>query len=586
MSESVRKEGLNPDRQPRISLSWKINIMVIGILLMLTVGILGVSYLNYVRRMDMNYQKRAVSAAKIILESLDVKNCSYFADMISTDEFYQIRKEAEASGNYDLLLEWMKEKPSYSVFKSGGDPSKIHPASNGRLTLFDDYEFIRKTTTMVLSGEAISRVEIDFVKNGDVYGLYDSASGLKELGIDPYAVSPTSGLDRDNQYGWEMCGFEYLEDPDSPTDDNLMASAYARMNEIVSERAWFLINTAVLIAALVGIAILVSLYFSRKYIIDPLERLSNETAGFITEAGTYNREALLDMVAPSNDEISDLYTSVRNMQEKIIDSTEVIEKNAAEKERIHTEMRLGATLQASVMPELTEEFTKRSEFDVFGFMKPAREVSGDFYDFFFVDDDHLGLVIADVSGKGIPAALFMMITKALLRDEAMSEESPADIFAGVNHQFQMINKTLMFVTVWIGIINLKTGVMKCANAGHEKPAIQRNGRNFMLFPDPHSLVLSGLMNTEYKEYEIEMKPGDMILVYTDGVTEAQDRNKNLYTERRMLKALNQGAADGPKETIDHLYEDICAFTDGNEQFDDITMLAFRYRGDRNEAEMI
>ena len=251
----------------------------------------------------------------------------------------------------------------------------------------------------------------------------------------------------------------------------------------------------------------------------------------------------------------------------------------ATQKRIEQELELARTIQASALPS---NFSfPRSDFEIYALMDPAREVGGDFYDFFFVDTDRLALVIADVSGKGIPASLFMMRSKTAIRNLAEAGNSPSEIFRKVNNELCEGNDAEMFVTAWIGIIDLGSGVMCCANAGHEYPAIRRRDGTYELLKDKHSLVLAAMEDMRTSEYEIRLEPGDKLFVYTDGVPESINPAKEQYGTDRMLQKLNETQSRPLQEVLPAIREDVEAFAAGEEQFDDITMLGFAFNGEDN-----
>ena len=248
---------------------------------------------------------------------------------------------------------------------------------------------------------------------------------------------------------------------------------------------------------------------------------------------------------------------------------------AAEK-RIEQELEFARAIQAAALPR---NFTyPRHDFEIFATMDPAKEVGGDFYDIFFVDRNKLALVIADVSGKGIPAALFMMRAKTAIRGLAESGQSPSEILYRANNTLCEGNDVDMFVTVWLGIIDLTTGKMNCANAGHEYPAMKYGDGDYELIKDKHGLVLAAMEEMHFKEYEIEFKPGDKLFVYTDGIPEAIDANEEQYGSERLINALNSVKDETMEVTLPAVRENIAAFVGGADQFDDITMLGFAYYG--------
>ena len=215
-------------------------------------------------------------------------------------------------------------------------------------------------------------------------------------------------------------------------------------------------------------------------------------------------------------------------------------------------------------------------------MTPAKEVGGDFYDFFLIDETHLGIVMADVSGKGVPAALFMMVSKILVQNYAVAGRSPAEALQAVNDQICANNREEMFVTVWFGILDTTTGKITAANAGHEYPVIMQAGGAFELVKDKHGFVIGGMEGIRYKEYELTLTPGSKLFLYTDGVPEATDGDNTMFGTDRMLLALNEEASAPPHTILNHMRQAVDRFVREAEQFDDLTMLCLEYRGGTGE----
>lgn len=257
-------------------------------------------------------------------------------------------------------------------------------------------------------------------------------------------------------------------------------------------------------------------------------------------------------------------------REKTISSTE-------------TELGVATRIQADMLPNTFPFLPDRKEFDLYASMTPAKEVGGDFYDFFMVDDDHLALVIADVSGKGIPAALFMMASKILIKNSVMTGKSPGQVLAAVNNQICESNHEEMFVTVWLGVLDLTDGRLVSANAGHEYPILKKPGGNFELIKSKHSFVIGGMKGLKYRESEMVLEPGSKLFVYTDGVPEAETAGEIQYGYDRFLAALNSKKDASPNVLLETVGKSVSAFVQDYPQFDDLTMLCIYYIGNGKEG---
>ena len=277
-------------------------------------------------------------------------------------------------------------------------------------------------------------------------------------------------------------------------------------------------------------------------------------------------------------EIGELAGDVTELAKEIDAYVDEISTITAEKERIGAELSLATEIQVSTLPHIFPPFPERDEFDIYAVMDPAREVGGDFYDFFLIDDDHLGLVMADVSGKGGPAALFMMISKIIVKNCAIIGMSPAQALSTANDMLCDNNRAEMFVTVWAGILEISTGKLIAANAGHEYPAIKKPGGKYELFRDEHGFVVAAMEGLEYKEYELQLEPGTALFLYTDGVPEATNPEKELFGTDRMIEALNTEPDADAEQVLRNVRVHVDRFVRDAEQFDDLTMMSLIYRG--------
>ena len=290
--------------------------------------------------------------------------------------------------------------------------------------------------------------------------------------------------------------------------------------------------------------------------------LSLPLAEYVVMAGMFGNSAQYGMVLMS---LLVMYCVIFDEKSRKLASTE-------------TELTLATQIQTGMLPSIFPAFPNRPEFDIHASMDPAKEVGGDFYDLFLIDEDHLAMVIADVSGKGIPAALFMMSAKILINDHALIGGTPAEILERVNRQVCLNNKAQMFVTVWLGILEISTGKLTTASAGHEYPMLNLNGR-YELLKDRHGLAIGAMEEARYKNTEIQLKKGDSLFVYTDGVAEATDENEQLFGTDRTLEALNaMPAGVSQKEVLLAVRNAVDDFVKEAPQFDDLTMLGLTYFG--------
>ena len=249
-----------------------------------------------------------------------------------------------------------------------------------------------------------------------------------------------------------------------------------------------------------------------------------------------------------------------------------------ENERISAELAMASRIQLAMLPSVFQPFPDHPEIDIFASMDPVREIGGDFYDFFLVDDDHLCLIMADVSGKGMPAALFMMASKIVLMDTAKMGKSPGQILEDANTAICSYNREGMFVTVWLGILELSTGLLTTANAGHEYPVVKEPGQPFQLLKAKHGLVIGGMPEQQYRDYTVQLSPGVKLFVYTDGVTEATSDTNELFGTKRLVSALNRYPQASPEQLVHEVRKSVDEFVNGTKQFDDLTMMCLEYKG--------
>ena len=376
--------------------------------------------------------------------------------------------------------------------------------------------------------------------------------------------------------GWTLisvCSQEAVGQPSA-----MLRQSYSQIQEEISaaylESTGHSRSTAAVL--LIGITLLMlagALTLGRR-IVRPLNTITKR----ISELGGTNLEFRMEDAYRTGDEVEELAQSFAEISHKTLEYMDTVKRVTAEKERIGAELSLATQIQAAMLPHIVPAFPDRTDFDIFASMDPAKEVGGDFFDYFLIDDDHLCMVMADVSGKGVPAALFMMASKIILQSCAMLGRSPAEILAKTNEAICSNNEAQMFVTVWLGILELSTGRLTAANAGHEYPVLRRPDGPFELYRDRHGFVIGGMDGAHYREYELKLEPGAKLFVYTDGVTEATNADNELFGTARMLHALNAAQNAAPQDVLKNVRRAVDGFVKDAEQFDDLTMLCMEYKG--------
>ena len=380
---------------------------------------------------------------------------------------------------------------------------------------------------------------------------------------------------KDETWGSIACAFYPIY-----TSDNRPVAVVGVDLSMEGIRTSFMGYILTIITVMVGVMALASIIFFlriKKSLIKPINKLNDATKQLVENLDS-DKTFTIDI--HTRDELEELARSFGKMDKDLKAYIKELSAVTAEKERIGAELNVAAQIQADMLPRIFPPFPEKTSFDIFASMTPAKEVGGDFYDFFFVDNDRLALVMADVSGKGVPAALFMVIAKTLIKNRAMMGDSPAQVLQNVNEQLCEGNDAELFVTVWLAIIDLNTGKGLAANAGHEHPALKRKDGSFELIVYRHSPAVATMPGLQFKEHAFELKPGDDLFVYTDGVPEATNAAGELYGNKRMLEALNESASSDPKELLTRVKARVDGFVGDAPQFDDVTMLCLHYEGQK------
>ena len=536
----------------RFSLGKKLTILIVLLSVVLSLASVLVSYRIFSSTMTEYYNQLGTNLVRTLASQLDPDELDYYYETGEMDEqYYKTQafiQDLVANNNVEYLY-------------------VVRPHGVGVTFLFDSDMEMGEGGEYYDGGYCALGTYVDLVG-----GFADNLDKL----LAGEEVAPI--VQRDAGFGWLMTAMVPVLHEDGTMAGYVMADI--NMNDVMNTRQTFLITLMVLLAALTVLFILLFLFILRRKVIRPIDQLTEATGAFIENNEEELATGMVTVNVPdikTGDEVEMLAHSFRKMEEDMISYIRSFVQITAEKERIGAELNVATQIQADMLPRIFPAFPERKEFDIYATMDPAKEVGGDFYDFFLVDDDHLAVVIADVSGKGVPAALFMVIAKTLIKNHAQNKDTPGQVFTQTNEQLCEGNDAGLFVTAWMGVLEISTGKFVYVNAGHNPPLLRRNGGKFEWLKSRPGFVLAGMEGVRYRENEMELQPGDMLFLYTDGVTEATNANQELFGEDRLLEALNEQPRLPVSALLPKIKKSIDHFVGEAEQFDDITMLSLNYR---------
>ena len=556
-----------------VSLRFKSVVVIIITALILSVIAVTISYRVYSDTMDAHYKTLTSNIAKTAASQLD------------PDALIRYYNEVKAIGEYDEE-KYQNDEAYRTEYDAKANALKDEEYLSMLDILFDikDNNGVTYLYVQKLEGDLCTYIlDADTSSEQCQLGTTHAVSGPTketehpEEGIPAFITNDT--------YGWLCTSMEPVRD--SQGNPVALVGVDVSMNDIMRDRADYLRTVTIIMGIAVVAIIAVVLFFIVKALINPINQLSDATRSFIQDRNSEQKgsSAITNLNIRTGDEVETLCDSVKQMERDINNYITNLTAVTAEKERIGAELNVATQIQADMLPRIFPAFPERKEVDLYATMDPAKEVGGDFYDFFLVDDNHLALVMADVSGKGVPAALFMVIAKTLIKNRAQLGESPAQILKNVNEQLCEGNEAELFVTVWLAIIEMSTGNGLAANAGHEHPVIRRVDGKYELVTYKHSPAVATMEGINFREHSFKMNPGDRLFVYTDGVPEATNANNELFGPERMLAALNRDPDASPEVLLHTVRKEIDAFVGDAPQFDDITMLSFFYNGPQNAKEL-
>ncbi len=553
-------------KKSKLAFKMAVGIVLLGTLICAVSSLIG--YHQYKNAIEKQYNTKAYQCAEVALSYVEPGKLREYADLvnawadgtISKEEIARYREEEsyrqtwqrietlrQAMGANDVFLFALDTETllSYAGTRDGWTPLRYifdsYTVPEYSYTLGDcgsfNPEYIQELYQIAVTGE---RSDNYFFSDGD-YG-YNTA-----------AIAPV--LDENG----EVFAFAAVEIP--------MVTLKASLRQ-------YLIYAVLITVTLIVLFILAYVMYLYRHVVRPINRIAQGTGAFVE-----NNNHMSDMLAAikTNDEIQELAESVIKMEADIGNYIENLTKVTAEKERIGAELDVATNIQKSMLPSIFPAFPDREEVDIYATMNPAKEVGGDFYDFFMVDKGHLAIVMADVSGKGVPAALFMVIGKTLIKDHTQPGKDLGEVFSEVNDLLCESNSEGLFITAFEGVLDLVTGEFRYVNAGHEIPFICKKDGVFEPYKIRAAFVLAGMEGMKYKCGSMQLAPGDKVFQYTDGVTEATNDKEELFGMERLGGVLQRNAGLPPQELLPKVKAEIDGFVGEAPQFDDITMLCLEYK---------
>ncbi len=533
-----------------------ISLGIMGIVLTVTISIS--SYQNSKTYLEDMYATRVINGGRCVADMLDIEDIKTI-----------ISENGDQSEAYARVVKMLETQ------KKDGDVTYLSLAVPDE----DSITFYIDVCVPEMGDDPANQIAY----GSDI--LYsDAASDEKDL--ENYKIawdyySKGKDLDEplvtDNSYGYNYSAVSPILDENGNTIAEIQY--ILDMTQVRQHLNNFLISMLSISLLIVLFTVLAYMLFVRKVVIVPIGKLAAFT-NKITASKEFKDQHI---EIKTGDEIEELGNSFNFMLVELENYIKNLSEITAEKERIGAELDIAAHIQASMLPCIFPAFPEREQFEVFASMTPAKEVGGDFYDFFMVDDTHLAIVMADVSGKGVPAALFMVIGKTLLKDHTLPTSDLGEVFNRVNNLLCEANSEGLFITAFEGVLDLVTGEFTFVNAGHELPFIYHD-KTYKPYKTRPGFVLAGMEEMRYKVGSITLSEGDKIFQYTDGVTEATNANEELYGMERLEAALNRHGDLSPIQLLPAIKEDIDQFVGDAPQFDDITMLCLEFKKKINKQE--
>ena len=572
----------NSDKKPGIvhriktSLSNKMFITLLMFSFVLSTAAGGFSFYLYMDTVRSEYASVARNISSTIAISARTQGALRFADDILS--IYEFLSEEEVQNpvdpSYRARYQKIMNQPRYGeIYNIFMQFQNLNDASFVYMCAFD-----KQKQRLIYIFDSSDPEVAGFWEKNEEWETNQYLNSVKDPSANPFFV------DKSSVYGYLTTSWKVMENSHRYI---VMAMTDLDFNQELKTERQFLLQYALILLVLTVLLDTVIVMIARGTVVHPIGEINRAARRYIADKEHLEQEDYFrSLKIQTGDEIESLAIVIGEMEKELSEYIAHMAEATSEQERMNTELKIAADIQEGLLPNSFPAFPERKEFDIYALMDPAREVGGDFYDFFLTDDDHLALVIADVSGKGIPASLFMMSSMIIIQSLAESGiQDPGEILEEANTRIITNNPAEMFVTVWLGILDLKTGLLKAANGGHEYPVLKKYNGEYELYKDKHGFVLGGMEGSKYQSYEIMLEKEDRLFVYTDGVPESTDQDNRMFGTDRIVQILNEQPSDTAEESIRRMMHGIDAFVQDAPQADDITMLSFVWHGPAETDEI-
>ncbi|GHS90063.1 hypothetical protein AGMMS49957_14810 [Synergistales bacterium] len=526
----------------RLSLSVKATCFVVLVCTLLTSIAVTLSYSVYVDRMNEFFNSQSKNLAWTVASQVDGDKMAMYVDTMTIDEDYKKMLK--------LLID----------IKNRNDIMYL-------------YVFLVRGTKAVYVMDADDEAPLPLGYNGPMHEETYPYLDHLENGVPPFL----------NYEDGEWLSSAYAPIFNSRGEVAALVGVDISMDYVMARRKAYMQYFLSIMAVAMVIIITLSLKLMNRLIVSPIDKLAAAAGAFTARKGKSERydamepytSAIAALDIHTGDEIESLCAAMQTMSKDIMEYVKNITAITAERERISVELNAASRIQVSMLPRTFPPFPERKEFELHALIKSAKEVGGDFYDFFMLDHDHLAVVVADVSGKGMPAALFMVVSKTVIKEQIIMNDRLDRAFEEANRLLCEGNGEDMFVTAWAGVFEISTGLLTFVNAGHNPPLVRQGNGGFEFVQTAPELVLAVMPGVVYAQHEITLAPGDALFLYTDGVTEANDALGHLYGNERLKETLDEARDKQPEDLLNSVLSDIERFADGALQADDITMVGLR-----------